>query len=211
MMEKDGFSVDNSYTVSKPIGNMSADSSSSPTSPLRLRLVRDREANASYAASQVTTKNDTGSSPAQPPSASLPEDKKLATPNNNISPTKSRPKTETKAKSKPRKSTAKSRTVELPACVGVITNREQLTRLPEKEEGTDLYVGDIIWAKVSGYPWWPCMVTLDPQKGKYSKTDGKKVALHSASQGICRALIMSFFLLLDTKLIRTKTIFLVYY
>lgn len=170
-MEKDGFSVDNSYTVSKPSGNMSADSSSSPTSPLRLRLVRDREANASYAASPITEKSDAGSSPALPQSS---DDKKLLTPNNNIFSKKGRLKSETKVKSKSRKSTAKSRTVELPACVGVITNREQLTKLPEKEEGTDLYVGDIIWAKISGYPWWPCMVTLDPQTGKYSKVDGKR-------------------------------------
>uniref|UniRef100_A0A8C6LSH9 Nuclear receptor binding SET domain protein 2 n=1 Tax=Nothobranchius furzeri TaxID=105023 RepID=A0A8C6LSH9_NOTFU len=30
-------------------------------------------------------------------------------------------------------------------------------------------VGDLIWAKVSGYPWWPCMVTTDPE----FKTNGR--------------------------------------
>ncbi|XP_056616168.1 histone-lysine N-methyltransferase NSD2 isoform X3 [Triplophysa dalaica] len=24
-------------------------------------------------------------------------------------------------------------------------------------------MGDIIWTKVSGYPWWPCMITTDPE------------------------------------------------
>ncbi|XP_023668230.1 histone-lysine N-methyltransferase NSD2 isoform X1 [Paramormyrops kingsleyae] len=24
------------------------------------------------------------------------------------------------------------------------------------------FVGDVVWTKVSGYPWWPCMVTTDP-------------------------------------------------
>ncbi|XP_068194751.1 histone-lysine N-methyltransferase NSD2 isoform X2 [Antennarius striatus] len=24
-------------------------------------------------------------------------------------------------------------------------------------------VGDLVWTKVSGYPWWPCMVTTDPE------------------------------------------------
>uniref|UniRef100_A0A673ITY0 Histone-lysine N-methyltransferase NSD2-like n=1 Tax=Sinocyclocheilus rhinocerous TaxID=307959 RepID=A0A673ITY0_9TELE len=24
-------------------------------------------------------------------------------------------------------------------------------------------VGDVIWTKVSGYPWWPCMITTDPE------------------------------------------------
>lgn len=26
-----------------------------------------------------------------------------------------------------------------------------------------LSVGDLVWTKVSGYPWWPCMVTSDPE------------------------------------------------
>ncbi|XP_037394185.1 histone-lysine N-methyltransferase NSD2 isoform X1 [Pygocentrus nattereri] len=25
------------------------------------------------------------------------------------------------------------------------------------------FVGDIVWTKVSGYPWWPCMITTDPE------------------------------------------------
>ena len=24
-------------------------------------------------------------------------------------------------------------------------------------------VGDVVWTKVSGYPWWPCMVSTDPE------------------------------------------------
>lgn len=61
--------------------------------------------------------------------------------------------------------------VALPPSDGVITDRDFLTRLPAKE-GNDLYVGDIIWSKVAGYPWWPCMITLDPQTGKYSRPGG---------------------------------------
>ncbi|KAF7201203.1 histone-lysine N-methyltransferase NSD2 [Nothobranchius furzeri] len=39
-------------------------------------------------------------------------------------------------------------------------------------------VGDLIWAKVSGYPWWPCMVTTDPEfsvhiKQKQKETNGR--------------------------------------
>lgn len=24
-------------------------------------------------------------------------------------------------------------------------------------------IGDLVWAKVGTYPWWPCMVSSDPQ------------------------------------------------
>ncbi|XP_034015655.1 histone-lysine N-methyltransferase NSD2 isoform X2 [Thalassophryne amazonica] len=30
-------------------------------------------------------------------------------------------------------------------------------------------VGDLVWTKVSGYPWWPCMVTTDPELNNYIK------------------------------------------
>ncbi|KAJ8285951.1 hypothetical protein GJAV_G00032840 [Gymnothorax javanicus] len=30
-------------------------------------------------------------------------------------------------------------------------------------------VGDLVWAKVGTYPWWPCMVSCDPQKSVHSR------------------------------------------
>ncbi|XP_045918929.1 histone-lysine N-methyltransferase NSD2 isoform X2 [Micropterus dolomieu] len=30
-------------------------------------------------------------------------------------------------------------------------------------------VGDLVWTKVSGYPWWPCMVTTDPEFNNHFK------------------------------------------
>nr|XP_019961854.1 PREDICTED: histone-lysine N-methyltransferase NSD2-like isoform X1 [Paralichthys olivaceus] len=30
-------------------------------------------------------------------------------------------------------------------------------------------VGDLVWTKVSGYPWWPCMVTTDPEFSHHFK------------------------------------------
>ncbi|XP_034530197.1 histone-lysine N-methyltransferase NSD2 isoform X3 [Notolabrus celidotus] len=30
-------------------------------------------------------------------------------------------------------------------------------------------VGDLVWTKVSGYPWWPCMVTTDPECNNHFK------------------------------------------
>lgn len=36
-------------------------------------------------------------------------------------------------------------------------------------------VGDLVWSKVGTYPWWPCMVSCDPQLDVHTKinTRGK--------------------------------------
>ncbi|XP_070256514.1 histone-lysine N-methyltransferase NSD2 isoform X2 [Myotis yumanensis] len=44
-------------------------------------------------------------------------------------------------------------------------DREQLLRYS---------VGDLVWAKVSGYPWWPCMVSADPLLHSYTKLKGQR-------------------------------------
>ncbi|XP_070835834.1 histone-lysine N-methyltransferase NSD2 isoform X1 [Chaetodon trifascialis] len=33
--------------------------------------------------------------------------------------------------------------------------------------------GDVVWTKVSGYPWWPCMVTADPEFNSHFKQKQK--------------------------------------
>ncbi|XP_029448352.1 histone-lysine N-methyltransferase NSD2 [Rhinatrema bivittatum] len=35
-------------------------------------------------------------------------------------------------------------------------------------------VGDLVWSKVSGYPWWPCMVSSDPVLHSHSRLKGKR-------------------------------------
>ena len=35
-------------------------------------------------------------------------------------------------------------------------------------------VGDLVWSKVSGYPWWPCMVSADPLLHSHTKLKGTK-------------------------------------
>ncbi|XP_077420004.1 histone-lysine N-methyltransferase NSD2 isoform X2 [Vanacampus margaritifer] len=34
-------------------------------------------------------------------------------------------------------------------------------------------VGDVVWTKVSGYPWWPCIVTTDPELNHHIKPNAK--------------------------------------
>ncbi|KAI4892089.1 hypothetical protein NFI96_022395 [Prochilodus magdalenae] len=33
----------------------------------------------------------------------------------------------------------------------------------EEQPHVQFSVGDVVWTKVSGYPWWPCMITTDPE------------------------------------------------
>ncbi|KAM4706581.1 histone-lysine N-methyltransferase NSD2 [Discoglossus pictus] len=47
--------------------------------------------------------------------------------------------------------------------------------LKDKEEDSLKYsVGDLVWSKVSGYPWWPCMITSDPILYSHTKIKGQK-------------------------------------
>lgn len=44
-----------------------------------------------------------------------------------------------------------------------------------KEEKVHLLkynIGDLVWSKVSGFPWWPCMVSADPVLHAYTKLKG---------------------------------------
>ncbi|XP_064631567.1 histone-lysine N-methyltransferase NSD2-like [Lineus longissimus] len=36
-------------------------------------------------------------------------------------------------------------------------------------------VGDLVWSKVSGHPWWPCMISYDPILGVHTKLLGSSV------------------------------------
>ena len=43
------------------------------------------------------------------------------------------------------------------------------------EKPCEWLVGDLVWSKVSGHPWWPCMVAYDPNLGIYTKMKGKNL------------------------------------
>ncbi|KAH9528291.1 Histone-lysine N-methyltransferase, H3 lysine-36 and H4 lysine-20 specific [Dermatophagoides farinae] len=48
-----------------------------------------------------------------------------------------------------------------------IYDRQKLISVPPKDGC--ISVGDLIWAKMQGYPWWPCMVTVDPCTGSHNR------------------------------------------
>lgn len=41
-------------------------------------------------------------------------------------------------------------------------------------------IGDLVWSKVSGFPWWPCMVSADPVLHSYTKLKGMSVMLETS-------------------------------
>ncbi|XP_013784275.2 LOW QUALITY PROTEIN: histone-lysine N-methyltransferase NSD2-like [Limulus polyphemus] len=44
-----------------------------------------------------------------------------------------------------------------------------ITAEDEKEVPAEWIIGDLLWSKISGHPWWPCMVSFDPIQGIYTK------------------------------------------
>ena len=48
------------------------------------------------------------------------------------------------------------------------------------EKPCEWLVGDLVWSKVSGHPWWPCMVAYDPNLGIYTKMKGKSTLCSNA-------------------------------
>ncbi|XP_038070520.1 histone-lysine N-methyltransferase NSD2-like [Patiria miniata] len=40
------------------------------------------------------------------------------------------------------------------------------------EKPCEWLVGDLVWSKVTGHPWWPCMVAYDPNLGIYTRMKG---------------------------------------
>ncbi|XP_070541450.1 histone-lysine N-methyltransferase NSD2-like isoform X2 [Ptychodera flava] len=41
-----------------------------------------------------------------------------------------------------------------------------------EEKPCEWLVGDLVWSKVTGHPWWPCMVAYDPNMGVYTRMKG---------------------------------------
>ncbi|XP_038607513.1 DNA mismatch repair protein Msh6 [Tachyglossus aculeatus] len=42
----------------------------------------------------------------------------------------------------------------------------------------DFSPGDLVWAKMEGYPWWPCLVYDHPTDGTFLRGEGKALRVH---------------------------------
>ena len=49
---------------------------------------------------------------------------------------------------------------------------DEMTELNTSQESVKYQVGDLVWAKVSGHPWWPCMISTDASSNTHLKEVG---------------------------------------
>nr|XP_045017405.1 histone-lysine N-methyltransferase NSD2 isoform X2 [Jaculus jaculus] len=62
-----------------------------------------------------------------------------------------------------------------PADKKIPVKKESCTNTGKDRDHSLKYnVGDLVWSKVSGYPWWPCMVSADPLLHNHTKLKGQK-------------------------------------
>uniref|UniRef100_A0A8C1URM5 Nuclear receptor binding SET domain protein 2 n=1 Tax=Cyprinus carpio TaxID=7962 RepID=A0A8C1URM5_CYPCA len=59
-----------------------------------------------------------------------------------------------------------------PCVLPTASNEQTDGEIPVKPH-LQFSVGDVIWSKVSGYPWWPCMITTDPEFNMHFRSKGK--------------------------------------
>jgi len=67
---------------------------------------------------------------------------------------------------------AASNNDEMPPSAGNTQSQLSADDYSNKAKPTRYIIGDLIWSKMTGHPWWPCMVTEDPLQKKYSKITG---------------------------------------
>ncbi|XP_036065277.1 histone-lysine N-methyltransferase NSD3 isoform X3 [Onychomys torridus] len=83
------------------------------------------------------------------------------------------PKFEPEAQSRPneRVDTAPENPREEPVLKEAVPVQPVLSSVPttEASTGVKFQVGDLVWSKVGTYPWWPCMVSSDPQLEVHTK------------------------------------------
>ncbi|XP_051013516.1 DNA mismatch repair protein Msh6 isoform X3 [Acomys russatus] len=48
----------------------------------------------------------------------------------------------------------------------------------EPASSCDFSPGDLVWAKMEGYPWWPCLVYNHPFEGTFIRKKGKSARVH---------------------------------
>lgn len=78
---------------------------------------------------------------------------------------------------------------DMPSCSNssLIQNlTKQIAPAQEKTDEMGYILGDLVWAKVSGHPWWPCMISnseLSPTSSKnHAKTENSYVRLIGGSR-----------------------------
>uniref|UniRef100_A0A4W3GW55 Histone-lysine N-methyltransferase NSD2 n=1 Tax=Callorhinchus milii TaxID=7868 RepID=A0A4W3GW55_CALMI len=72
-----------------------------------------------------------------------------------------------------------SKTSNTPDADEKVKERDEETKEKDKEKDVPVKynVGDMVWSKVSGYPWWACMISSDPLLNTHTKVKGLNRAI----------------------------------
>lgn len=53
-----------------------------------------------------------------------------------------------------------------------------LVNTPPENEKLPWFVGDVVWSKIPGHPWWPSLITHEPDSTIYFKMKGRARYYH---------------------------------
>ena len=156
--------------------------SASPPTPIKLKIRRSTQQGQTQLTSSVTLGEDgeTILNTSPPPVPVSQSDM------SSLSPEVTKRKTKTKALIKGR-SRKKINSKVKPGAVSETGEPQQAPAQPAptgrgvkpamqaEVPGALWLVGDLVWAKVTGHPWWPCMVSFDPFTGVYIQTKSEYI------------------------------------
>ena len=55
---------------------------------------------------------------------------------------------------------------------------KRITISPSQQASASWLVGDVVWSKIPGHPWWPSMVAYDPNSAVYFQYKGRARYYH---------------------------------
>ena len=188
------------------IAAAAASTGASPPTPIKLKIRRSIQQGHSHLTSSVTL----GTEETAIPNLTPPTSRSFSAHIPRVTPTSAKRRTKTKALLKGqsrKKMSTKLHTGSLPAESSPATSvsssdltaepsplsddqpQQPVDSLKVEKPGSELpdgqvtkyLVGDLVWAKVSGHPWWPCMVSIDPFTGLFVRMSEYKLNPFSPS------------------------------
>lgn len=78
-------------------------------------------------------------------------------------------------------------------------NKSATLLSPVIEKPTEWHIGDQLWAKVAGHPWWPCMIAKDPYEDLFTKMKGETNSVFMLYLGHRHACMYAHTNLIDLK------------